>query len=238
MATLAAPARAADVEPPEDPFTPAEYADAIQKTVADCTVHAELGPARTPLPLALSNFLLDHPDLSAFIVNRRGIAPYRIEMQGPRRSLADDGEGTAGLVNLMERTDTRRLYYGEGIHKSRVFPDIRATAVIIMRLSAAAGPDGLPQTITTFDVYVRMRSRFISRLVKTLRPFLQKTVIGKFSKAFFVADSVGRLMAQDPAAVAAEARAFPTLFVEDRAELLAMIAGLKATAAAAPAVRP
>lgn len=224
---LSAPALAARPEPPEDPFTPAEYAVAIQRTVADCTVHAELGPAQTPLPLALSNFLLDHPDMSAFIVNREKIAPYRIEMRGPRRSLADDGDGTSGLVNLLERTDNRRLYYGEGVHKSLFFPDIRATAVIIMRLREVPGKEARPQTITTFEVYVRMRSRFVSRLVKTLRPFLQKTVIGKFSKAFFVADQVGRLIARDPEAVAADARAFPLLASEDRAELLAMITGLK-----------
>lgn len=234
-ALLAASARAAKPEPPADPFTPAEYALAVQRTVADFTVHAELGPAETPLPLALSNFLLDHPDLSAFIVNREKIAPYRIEMRGPRRTLADDGDGTAGIVNLLERTDTRRLYYGEGVHKSFLFPDIRASAVILMRLREAPGADARPQTVTTFEVFVRMRSRFVSRLVKTLRPFLQKTVIGKFSKAFFVADQVGRLLARDPEAVAADARAFPTLFDEDRAALLTMIDRLKTPPPSAPA---
>lgn len=224
---LAAPARAAGSDPAPDPFTPDEYADAVRKTVAGFTVHAVLGPAQTPLPLALSNFLLDHPDLSAFIVNRRGIAPYRIEMQGPRRSRADDGEGTSGLVNLLERTDRRRLYYGEGVHRSRLFPAIRATAVIVMELREQPGPGGRRETTTTFDVYVRMRSRFVSALVRALRPFLQKTVIGKFSKAFFVADRVGRLMAQDPGAVDADVRAFPTLAAEDRADLLDMIARLK-----------
>jgi len=215
IASLAIRASAADSEPAEDPFTPAEYADAVQKTVGDRTVHAELGPVETPLAPALSNFLLDHPDLSAFIVNR-----------GPRRSLADDGDGTSGLVNLLERTETRRLYYGEGVHRSRVFPDVRATAVIIMRLRPAVGPDSRPATITSFEVYVRMRSRFVSRVVKTLRPFLQRTVIGKFSKAFLVADQVGRLIARDPAAVAADAKAFPGIADEDLADLLRLSAAL------------
>jgi hypothetical protein len=228
MASLAVPALAAGSEPFEDPFTPAEYADAVQKTVADYTVHAELGPVATPLTPELSNFLLDHPDLSAFIVNRRGIAPYRIVMRGPRRTLADDGEGTVGMINLLERTQTRRLYYGEGVHRSLLFPDIRATAVIIMRLSPARDSGGRPETLTSFAVYVRMRSRFVSRVVKTLRPFLQKTVIGKFSKAFFVADQVGRLIARDPAGIVADTKAFPGISEGDDAEFRALLSAMDA----------
>lgn len=211
----------------EEPFTPAEYAAAVQSTVSGCTVSAVLGPAETPLPLEVSNFYLDHPDLSAFIVKRHKIAPYRIEMLGLRRSSADDGEGTRGVVNLIEETDRHRLYYGEGIHHSLLFPDIRATAVIAMDLSEAAGPDKRLRTIMTFHVWVRMRNRFVSGLVKTLRPFIQGTVVRKFSKAFYVADSVGRLADRDPDTVAQDIRDFPGLFAEDRAAILQMIAKLQ-----------
>jgi hypothetical protein len=231
----AAAARAADPLDPStaEPFTPGEFAAAVRDTVEGRTVHATVGPAQTPLPLALSDFLLDHPDLSAFIVNRRKIAPYHIVMQGPRRTLADDGEGTVGVVNLLAATAERRLYYGEGVHHSRVFPDIHATAVIVMRLKERLDANGRPETVTTFDVFVRMRSRFAATLVKTLRPFLQKTVVGKFSKAFFVADKVGRLIAQDPDGVLADADAFPVLFDEDRAALRRMIAQLQSPPPAA-----
>lgn len=225
-----APARAEQGEE-EEPFTPEEYAAAVQKTISGCTVHALMGPAETPLPIAVSNFLLDHPDLSAFVVYRHKIAPYMIEMLGPRRSLADDGDGTRGVVNLLELTDRHRLYYGEGVHRSLFFPDIRATAVIAMELREVSGADGSPRTVTTFLVWVKIKNRFVSGLVKTLRPFLQGTVVGKFSKAFLVADSVGRLMARDPDAVSRDVREFPGLFPEDRAAVLAMIAGLKRPAA-------
>ena len=236
LLAAAAGARPAAADEPEEPFTPAEYAAAVSATVSSATVHAVLGPAETPLPLEVSNFLLDHPDLAAFIVNRRKIAPYRIEMLGPRRSLADDGEGTRGVVNLIEATDQHRLYYGEGVHRSLFFPDIRATAVIAMELSEASGPDSRPRTITTFLVWVRIKNRFVSGLVKTLRPFLQGTVVGKFSKAFFVADSVGRLMARDPDAVAEDIGAFPGLSMEERIAILQMISRLKPPAEALPAL--
>ncbi|MFI5349137.1 MAG: hypothetical protein ACHQ2Z_06310 [Elusimicrobiota bacterium] len=231
-------AASAAAEDGEEPFTPAEYAAAIAGTVSSFTVTAVLGPTETPLPLAVSNFLLDHPDLSAFVVNRHKIAPYRIVMLGPRRSRADDGEGTRGVVNLIEETEHHRLYYGEGVHRSRFFADIPASAVIAMDLSETGSAGSGPRTITTFHVWVRIKNRFVSGLVKTLRPFLQGTVVGKFSKAFYVADSVGRLMARDPDAVAADVRAFPGLFAEDRTALLAMIAALKPAPAAGSLSRP
>jgi hypothetical protein len=200
----------------------------VRRTTSDCTVSELVGPSDVPLPLDLSNALLDQPDLAAFIVRRRHIAPYRIEMQGPRRSLADDGDGTSGIVSLLERGERRRLYYGEGEHRSRVWPTIRASAVITMDLDERAGADGRPVTRTTFLVCVRMRNRFVSGMVRLLRPFVQKTVIGKFTKAFFVADRVGRLMAQDPGGVAEDIAAFPALSDEDNAAFRARVARLKA----------
>jgi hypothetical protein len=211
----------------EEPFTPAEYAAAIQSTVSGFTVTAVLGPDEIPLPLDVSNFLLDHPDLSAFIVNRRKIAPYRIVMLGPRRSSADDGEGTKGVVTLIDATERHRLYYGEGVHHSRLFPDIRASAVISMDLGETTGPDSRKLTVTTFHVWVKIKNRFVSSLVKALRPFLQGTVVRKFSKAFSVAHAVGRLFVRDPEAAAEDVRVFPNLFAEDRPVLLEMIARLK-----------
>ena len=218
----------------DDPFTYAEYEAAIQSTISGCTVSAVLGPAETPLPLAVSNFLLDHPDMSADIVNRRKIAPYRIEMLGPRRSSADDGDGTRGVVNLIEETDRHRLYYGEGVHRSLIFPDIRATAVIVMDLSESTNISSAATTITTFHVWVKIKNRFVSGLIKTLRPFLQGTVVRKFSKAFYVADSVGRLIARDPDGVSEDVRGFSGLSAEERAEILRMISRLKPSAVPTP----
>ncbi|MDE2491208.1 MAG: hypothetical protein KGM24_10195 [Elusimicrobia bacterium] len=224
-AVLAAarPARAAEAGP-----SPAAYEARIHAVIEGFTVRSTIGPAETPLPLELSNLLLDHPDLAAYIVRVHKLAPYRITMRGPRQSWADDGDGTRGLVTLVERTENHRLYYGEGTHRSRLFPLIRASAVIAMDVQDAAGPDGRPATRTTFVVYVKIKNRFLAGVVRVLRPFLRRTVVGKFTKAFLVADQVGRLMAKDPRAVAADVRAFPDLSPETRAAFLAGIAALDA----------
>ncbi len=223
-----APLRAAeDFKASNDSFTPAQFAAQVRLTTSDCTVSELVGPRDVSLPLDLSNDLLDHPDLAAFIVRRRHLAPYRIEMRGPRRSLADDGEGTSGVVNLLERTETHRLYYGEAEHRSPFFPVILASAVIDMDLEARADPGGSPATRASFLVCVRMRNPFVSGIVKILRPFLRKKVIDKFTKAFFLADRIGRLMASDPDGISRDIAEFPAFSAEQSAEFRARVAGLK-----------
>jgi hypothetical protein len=199
-----------------------------RRTVEDASVTSRVGPTTTPLPLELSNFLLDRPDLAAFLVRRRKIAPYRIAMRAPRESSADDGAGTRGVITLVERTDTHRVYYGEGVHHSRVFPDIKAEAVIVMDLAETASPACGPRTESAFTVSVRLNSRLVSALVKTLRPFVRRTIVAKFEKASAVAYKLGVLMAEDPESFVRDAAEFPGLSAEDLAVLKRLLMSLKA----------
>lgn len=180
------------------------------------TVRSTVGPIETPLPLEVANFLLDHPDLSAWLVNRRKIAPYVIEMRGPRESWADDGDGTKGIITLVERSETQRLYYGEGTHDGW----IKARAAIGMQM-VPVRRSGCPGAVsTTFDVSVRLTNPFVRGAVHALKVFLKDLIISKFSRAFTVAHKVGVLLAKDPEGLTRELAAYPKLSEAERAELL------------------
>ncbi len=209
----------------------------IARVMAAPTVSSRVGPLETPLPIDLAEFLLDHPDLSAFIVRSHHIAPYVITMLGPRRSSADDGDGTSGIIDLASRTERRRVYYGEGVHRSRIFPPIRADAVIVMELEPARRAGCGPRIRSSFDVYVKLRNPILSGMVKALRVFVRATIIRKFSKAFLVADQVGRLLARDPQSVRRDVAAFPLSDV-DRRRALRLIDALAPQPAACLGLRP
>ena len=205
---LARPAAAQDAD---------DYGKRAAQALRACTVSARVGPQETPLSLPAADFLLDHPDLSAAIARNHGLAPYRVVMRAPRQSWADDGDGTRGLIVLIEHEGARRTYYAEGAHSSALFPTIRAAAVVRLELNARP-PSGLPpDVVSSFDVCVRMRNPVVSGLVKILRPFLQKTIVRKFSKAFFVAHGIGESLAKDPEPIIAEILAYPDLSDEERA---------------------
>lgn len=229
-AGLASPAAAQDwpasfrVRP--DAEAAPESASLVSRVAEGYTVRSLAGPSESSLSPELARFLLDRPDLAAFIVARRGIAPYRVERISPRRWRVDDGDRTSGVVDLVSRDVTERIYYADGEHDARLFPTLRASAVVAMTLEPRQDPDCRLHARIGFRVYVRTRSRVVGGLLKALRPFLQTTVARKFDKAFAVADELGRLMARDPDGVAGDARAFGGLSGAEHAELARLTAAL------------
>lgn len=203
-----------------------DHAKAAKQTVERQTVSGSVGPIETPLTLEASAFLLDHPDLSAWLVRRRKIAPYVIEMRGSGRSWADDGDGTTGFIDLVYRRPERRVYYTEGTHSSVLFPDIRASAVIFMDISAVPREGCREHVVSSFEVYVKLRSGFLSAMVKGLRPFIKGLIVRKFTRAFAVADQVGVLLARDPEGVGREILSYPALSAEDRAAAQVLLSSL------------
>ena len=181
-------------------------------------VRSTVGPVETPLPLEAANFLLDHPDLSAWLVNRRKIAPYVVERRSPKRFFADDGDGTKGLITEAERSPTRRVYQGEGTHNGW----LEADATVVLQL-APAGPGCV---ISTFDVGVTLKNRLLGGAVRLLRPWLKDVIARKFGRAFLAAHKVGELLAREPASVSAELASYPKLTEAERAELLRVTGSL------------
>jgi hypothetical protein len=227
VAVLASLAVLARPTPLPDAARLGDYAEPMRAAVERYTVHEVIGPIETPLSLEMSDFMLDHPDLSAWLVRRHKIAPYVIEMKGPGRSWADDGDGTTGFIDLADRQPDRRAYYTEGTHVSLLFPKIRAAAVVLMEIRPYQTEGCQPHVLSSFDVYIKMRSRFVSRMVKILRPFIKGLLIRKFTEAFSVARQVGVLLAEDGENVKQEILSYPGLSPEERAQADLLLSSLK-----------
>jgi hypothetical protein len=228
---LAAPLRAAGTSGltmSTGPFTSEQIETAVWRTTSDCTAAADVGPIDIALPLDLADALLDRPDLIAFLAGRRGLAPYTAEMLGPDRWSGDDGEGTNGIALLAESSSTLRVYYAEGVNRSLPFPPIRADVVAALDLVPRTDADGRSVVAASFRVCVRATNPFVSGIAKTLRPFVRRAIVRKFSKALRVADRLGRLMASDPDGVDADIAAYPPLSDAERADFRARIARLSA----------
>ena len=147
------------------------YASKIAQTISGYTVDSDIGPIDTPIPLEIADFILDHPDMAAYLVDRHKLGTYHINMRAPRQSWADDGQGTKGLVTLTQRGANRRVYLAEGYHDGSFFPRIHGAAVIILNVQELAKPGCPPGIRTTFKIYVKLRSTVLSGLIKAVRPF-------------------------------------------------------------------
>jgi hypothetical protein len=199
------------------------------------TVRADIGPIDTPLAADLAQFLLDHPDLSSDLVRAHKIAPYRISMIGPARSTADDGNGIRGTIDLLERTPARRVYFADGVFDRPALPTIKATAVIVLRVTPLPDEACPPKVRSEFEVYVRLRNPVLATLVKTLRPFISRTAISRFSRAFVAAQKLGELIAREPDAVFGEILAHPGLSDPERSAARSLGVRARETSARCPA---
>src|SRR6185436_4977944 len=175
-----------------------DYAAKAEETRRSPSIVSSLGPVDTPLPLDLANFLLDHPDIAAYVVHRHRIAPYRITMKSPTESFADDGAGTKGTIALLKRDERERTYFGDGVHDRKHLPPIHAMAVVVMKVAEPNTADCRPFVRSSFKVYVKLRSKVLSAAAKAVRIFVRKKVAQIFTKAFLAANKVGQLIAQDP----------------------------------------
>ena len=181
-----------------------------------------VGPADIPLTRDFSEALLDRPDLCAFLARRRGLARYAVRALSPGVWRGADGADTDGVVRLVERAATRRVYYAEGEHRSRVLPTMRAQAVVEMYLVGRPGPDG-QFTRATLRVCVRAENPVVARAAKALSTLVRRLVRRKLSRALEVSVLVGRYARADPAGFAADAAAFPDFTREQAAALLARL---------------
>lgn len=190
------------------------------------TVKATLGPNDTLMPMEVANFLLDRPELTAWYVNKRRVAPYVVEKRGPGLWHADDGAHTSGLVKLLERGDAKRSYFADGEHTGAPFGKIRALGVLTMTMKPWKR-EGCPTGISSsLDVAVKVKNPVVAGLAKTMRRFIRKTVARKFSRAFLTAHKVGVLLAEDPQGVTEELASFPGLSKEDAVALRKLTKGL------------
>jgi hypothetical protein len=84
------------------------------------TTSGLIGPVRTPIPQHVYEYLLDHPSLIAALVRKLGMGNYQFTSRGPNQFWGNDGDGTQGLLSLLQREGTTRIYHIDGYHEGHV----------------------------------------------------------------------------------------------------------------------
>lgn len=197
----------------------AGWACRLQPIISHYTTANKLGPVRIPLSESVYLHFLDHPPMTASLINRLGIAPYQSEPRGPARYWGSDSEGTEGIVQLVYQDRTSRIYYLEGSHHSRLFPHITGRAVVLLRMNQVTDSNGTEAMESTFVYYTRLDNRLLSGLLSLFRPLVGSTVTRKLAKGV---DSVNRLsltMQQQPDRILSEAAKPPAFTVDEMAFL-------------------
>ena len=166
--------------------------------VNDYTTHRIMPAYTTPIPKPAYDFMLDHMALSSALARKLGLAAYRITRLGPAAFHGNDNEGSEGVITLLYRDSTRRLYHMKGHHHGRVIPMITGEAIILMNYHVKTGADGREQVETQITSYSRIDNVIIAALVKIFQPFLRSVVNDKLAQGFLAVHRLGELMGADP----------------------------------------
>ena len=212
----------------------AHWACRLQPIISHYTTANKLGPLRTPLPEAVYLYLLDHPPMTAFLVNRLGIAPYQSEMRGAGRFWGHDGAGASGIVELVYQDRTSRVYYLEGSHDSRFLPLITGKAVVLLRMNQVTDSNGVEAMDSTLVSYSRLDNRLLSGIVSLFRPLVGSAVTRKLAKGVHTVNRLGQVMRQQPDRVVSEATKSPALSSDEVAFLKQALENLSHSSGATP----
>ena len=183
----------------------------IAAVVDGYTTLGTFGPVQTPIPRELYVHLLDHPVTLASLVRQLDIANYDVIERGEHTYWVDDGEGTRGELALSYKDDAARIYHMEGHHEGRIFPMVRAKAVVFMGILPIVGVNGQASVETVLVSYTRLNDPLLAGLVRILRPLIGDAVTRKLVRGFRVTNELGRVIADDPTLVSEQAAQIPSI---------------------------
>ncbi|MBH0179267.1 MAG: hypothetical protein HP491_15760 [Nitrospira sp.] len=202
-----------------------EWACRLQSIIGNYTTVNTVGPIRAALSESMYEYLLDHPPVATVLIDRLELGLYKSKERGPDRFWGSDGEGTQGIVQLIYKDRTSRLYYLEGSHNSRLLPDVTGKAVVLLRMKSVMESNGVETMDSTVVSYTKLDNRILSGVVSLLRPLIGGVVTGKLRKGAETVNRLGLVMRQHPERVLFEAMDPPALSDRDIVFLKKLLGG-------------
>lgn len=196
------------------------------------TTSGLIGPVRTQVPQHLYEYLLDHPPLIAALVRKLGLGDYQFTNRGPNQFWGNDGDGTQGLLSLLQREGTTRIYHIDGYHEGQVFPMVRVKAVVFLKMAQTASPDGRPAVDTVLIAHTKLNDPVLSGLVWILRPLVGDAVTRKLARGFDVTNQLGAAIAQNPDRIIRELPTLPSIAPQEQRAFTALLQRLPQAGAA------
>jgi len=199
--------------------------------VNDWSTSDVVGPIESSIPIELYSFLVDHPIITASLVQSLGLASYQFTGRGDHQYWVNDGDGTQALLSLVHRSEGTRIYYLAGYHEGRVFPRVHAKAAVFLRMRPVVTKTGRSVVENTLISYTRLDDPWLAGVVRILRPLIGGAVTRKLSRGFQVTTQLGTLIADDPDRVAQQADALSEVDPATMRTLAALIQSSRRPAA-------
>lgn len=199
-----------------------ESACLLAEVIDHPSTSGAIGPNQTPIGLELYGYLLDHPALTARLMERLGIGTFQITDEGEHRYQVNDGEGAEGWLWIVSQDLHHRIYYIDGEHRSKLFPTVKAKTVVFLLLSFPNEHDRTAVK-TLLVSYTRFEDGMLAHVLRFFKPFATRAVTAALTKEFSMTHRLGLLIVEQPHRVLEAAETLSYATCDDRQTFLRLL---------------
>jgi hypothetical protein len=169
----------------------------LAEVVNDYTSHQVLPAVPVPIKKPLYDFLLNHPVLTSELITGLNVGGYRVDQLAAGVFHGEDNAGGEAVLTLLYQDPRQRVYHLKGSQSGYVVP-ITGSGVVMLNYQPKPGSDGREIVETKVTVYSKLDNFFLARLVKLLRPLLQRIVNKKLTRGVQTVHDFAEILANDP----------------------------------------
>ncbi|MFQ5916042.1 MAG: hypothetical protein ACE5JS_22950 [Nitrospinota bacterium] len=158
------------------------------------TLYRELSPTVIEGNQEQYDFLLDHLDLTAYVVRRLGLGKQAVRRLEPNVLEGHDGEGLAGRMSLVLREKNKRIYLARGRLKNFLFFDLWGRAIIV----AEQIPQDPQKQSLRLTLYVKLDSELFDVIFHLFSPLVSGAVTERISKFLTATSIASQAIRKDP----------------------------------------
>lgn len=148
---------------------------------------------------AVYRFFTMYPDVAVSIWRVLRISEFQMWQTGPNEYEADAGDGTTGTIDVLYRSPDEQVILCDGMLMSPILSKtIRASALMHLRSSFAAGPDGRQHVTSRLCLYVSFPSQTIEVAAKLISPLANVIIDRNFSEVSLFVYMMSLAMERQP----------------------------------------
>lgn len=160
---------------------------------ADYTLYRELPPAVIEGNQAQYDFLMDHLDLTTFVVRKLDLGQQVLREAEANVLEGDDGDGLTGRMSLVYRDPAKRIFLARGRLQGVLFNVSGRAAIVAERVPENGGRQGLHLAL-----YVKLDNPLLDVMTHVFSPLLSGAVMRRISKFLTATSVASQAIRKDP----------------------------------------
>ncbi len=174
--------RAAQAALPLDRLSPASRRRAMG-VLGNLSMFRQMPTVRMEVDHDVYRYFIEHPDVAVSIWRAMDVSKCELWQTGPHSYETDVGDGSAGAIDVLHRSEREQLVYGEGRFKSPLLiRPIEAHALLHLRTDYLTGHDGKTETVCRGTLFVSFPSQTIETAAKVISPVTNMVIDRNFEE--------------------------------------------------------